>query len=154
LSALSPDVTLAALQLCKGTRFIYEYDLNVPWRHEVRIEDRLSPEAGKAYPLCTGGGGGCPPEGCDGPADFAARRDEMLSLDALEDLATMAEIISQVALERRPEILNEEETRWRLEQAIERSQARMRAQGQPFSRRGVNTRLRRDEHRDLMHQQG
>jgi Plasmid pRiA4b ORF-3-like protein len=43
LSASSPEMTLAALQLRKGTRFIYEYDLNVPWRHEVRIEDRLSP---------------------------------------------------------------------------------------------------------------
>jgi Plasmid pRiA4b ORF-3-like protein len=111
LSASSPDVTLAALQLRKGTRFSYEYDLNVPWRHEVRIEDRLSPEAGKTYPVCTGGGGGCPPEDCGGPADFVARRDEMLSLGALEDLATMAESIGQVALKRRPEIRDDEETR-------------------------------------------
>jgi hypothetical protein len=45
LSASSPDVTLAALRFRKGARFIYEYDLNIPWRHEVRIEDRLEPEA-------------------------------------------------------------------------------------------------------------
>jgi hypothetical protein len=62
LSASSPDVTLAALRFRKGARFIYEYDLNIPWRHEVRVEDRLPPGVRKTYPLCTGGGGACPPE--------------------------------------------------------------------------------------------
>ena len=56
----APDVTLASLRFHKGARFIYEYDLNIPWRHEIRIEDRLEPEAGKAYPACTGGDGACP----------------------------------------------------------------------------------------------
>jgi hypothetical protein len=40
LSASPPDVSLAALQLRKGARFVYEYDLNTLWRHEVRIEAR------------------------------------------------------------------------------------------------------------------
>jgi hypothetical protein len=80
------------------------------------------------------------------------RRDDMLSLDALEDLGTMAEIIEDVVLERRPEVLDDEDTRWRLEQAVERSRARERAQGQAFSRRTVNERLRRGEHHNLMHQ--
>src|SRR3954468_9564791 len=31
VAASSPDVTLAALRLRKGQRFIYEYDLNIPW---------------------------------------------------------------------------------------------------------------------------
>ncbi len=62
LSASSPEVTLAALRLCKGARFTYEYDLNIPWRHEVRIENQLRPETGKTYPVCAGGGGACPPE--------------------------------------------------------------------------------------------
>jgi len=47
LSASSPDVTLAALRLRKGARFTYEYDLNIPWCHEVRIENWLEREAGK-----------------------------------------------------------------------------------------------------------
>jgi hypothetical protein len=153
LSASSPDVTLAALQFRKGARFLYEYDLNIPWRHEVRIEDRRLPEAGKTYPTCTGGSGACPPEDCGGPAAFMAGRDGMLSSDAIEDLETMAEILSQVALDRRPEVLDDDETRWRLESAVERSQARDRAQGCPFSRRAVNTRLHGGEYRDLMHQQ-
>ncbi len=153
VSAASPDVTLAALRFRKGARFVYEYDLNIPWRHEIRIEDRLEPEAGKAYPACSGGSGACPPEDCAGPAAFMTRHDEMLSLDALEDLGSMAEIIGDVVLERRPEVLDDEETRWRLEQAVERSRARERAQGQPFSRRTVNARLSRGEHLDFMHQQ-
>ena len=103
LSASSPDVTLVALRFRKGARFIYEYDLNIPWHHEIRIEDRLEPEAGKAYPACTGGGGACPPEDCAGPAVFMTRHDEMLSLDSLEDLGTMAEIEEpQFLLDRQP----------------------------------------------------
>ena len=153
LSASSPDVTLAALRLRKGARFTYEYDLNIPWRHEVRIENQLGPEAGKAYPVCTGGNGACPLEDCGGPAGFMAGRDAMLSLDALEDLDTMTEILGQVVLERRTELLDDEDTRWRLEDAVERSRARERAQGWPFFRRTVNGRFRQGEHLDLMHQQ-
>ena len=153
VSASSPEVTLAALKLRRDTRFAYEYDLNIPWRHEVRIEDHLPVAPGKASPRCTGGNGGCPPEDCGGPAGFMAGRNTMLSLDALEDLDTMTEIIGQVVLERRTELLDDEDTRWRLEDAVERSRARERAQGQAFSRRTVNARFCRGEHRDLMHQQ-
>jgi hypothetical protein len=48
VAASSPDITLTALRFRKGARFICEYDLNIPWRHEVCIEDRLEPEAGKS----------------------------------------------------------------------------------------------------------
>jgi hypothetical protein len=153
LSASSPEVALAALRLRKGARFAYEYDLNIPWRHEVRIEDHLSAEPGTAHPRCIGGNGTCPPEDCGGPAGFMAERNAMLSLDALEDRETMAEIIGQVVQERRTDLLDDEETRWRLEQAVERSKAREQAQGRPFSRRTVNARFRNGEHLDLMHQQ-
>ena len=153
LSASSPEVTLAALRLRKGARFLYEYDLNIPWRHEVRIENRLVPEVSSAHPVCTGGSGACPPEDCGGPAGFMAGRNAMLSLDALENLDTVTEIIGEVVLERRMELLDDEDTRWRLERAVESSQARERAQGQVFSRRAVNARFRKGEHLDLMHQQ-
>ena len=127
-------------------------DLNIPWRHEFGIEDRLGQD-GKTYPICAAGDGACSPEECGGPAGFMEHRHDILSLDSREDFATMAEIIGDITRERRLEILDEEETRWRLEQAIERSQARERAQRQPFSRRTVNARLGRGEHRELMHQQ-
>jgi hypothetical protein len=74
-------------------------------------------------------------------------------LVAGEQPVAMVEIVGQVALERRPEIFDDDETRWRLERAVERSQAREHAQGRPFSRRAVNARLGRGEHRELMHQQ-
>jgi hypothetical protein len=64
----------------------------------------------------------------------------------------MVEILRQVVLERRPGVLDDEETRRRLEDAVARSKAREWAQGRPFSRRSVNARLRRGEHRELMHQ--
>lgn len=154
VAASSPDVTLAALRFCKGARFIYEYDLNIPWRHEVRIEDRLAPAARKTYPVCTGGDGACPPEDCGGPESFMASRNGWYSLDALEDLDTMVAVFQQVALKDGSEVLAlGQETRWRLEDALERSKARERAQGQTFSRRDVNARLHDGQYRDLMHQQ-
>ena len=74
-SASSPDVTLAALKLRRGARFAYEYDLNVPWRHEVRIEEtRLYATPGKAYPTCMAGDCACPPEYCGGPRSAMHRR--------------------------------------------------------------------------------
>lgn len=44
----SPEIALAALRLHQGARFTDEYDLNILGRHEVRIENHLGPEAGKA----------------------------------------------------------------------------------------------------------
>jgi regulator of sirC expression with transglutaminase-like and TPR domain len=65
----------------------------------------------------------------------------------------MAEIIGDITRQRRLEILDDVEVRERLEQAIERSQARERAQSKPFSRRDVNGRLGEGAHRQFMHQQ-
>src|SRR4029453_11136790 len=50
LSRFSRDVTREALRRRPGARFPYEYDLNIPGRHEVRLEERLEPVAGQAYP--------------------------------------------------------------------------------------------------------
>jgi hypothetical protein len=153
LAAASADVTLAELYLRKGARFLYEYDLHIPWRHEIRVEDRLEKRAGQAYPGCIAGAGACPPEDCGGPDSFMARRDDLLSLEAFDDLETMAGVLGEIAEKRRADILDDEETRLRLEEAVERSKARERAQGRSFSRRTVNARLQRGEHLELMHQQ-
>src|SRR5487761_94303 len=150
----SPEVTLTALRLRKGARFIYEYDLNIPWRHEVRIEDHTAVEPGKTYPRCTGGAGACPPEDCGGPEGYLAGLDEAVSVEAFEDLDTLIEIVDQVVREGRTDLLKDEETRWRLEQALERTEDREHAPGEPFSRRAVNARLHQGEHLLLMHQQG
>jgi hypothetical protein len=54
VAASSPDVTLAALRFRKGARFIYEYDLNIPWRHEVRIGTGWSRRPGRPIPFAPG----------------------------------------------------------------------------------------------------
>ncbi len=151
----SADVTLAALRLRKGARFLYEYDLNIPWRHGVRIEDRPVPQKKTNYPQCVAGAGYCPPEDCDDPAGFTGRGDDLLTRDVLEDLDTMVDILGPIVRElefERPPPVLDDETRWRLEQAIDRTQAREDARGIPFSRHSVNERLRDGEHRELMNQ--
>jgi hypothetical protein len=152
LVSSSPDITLATLRLRKGNRFLYEYDLNIPWRHGIRIEDRGARQTSMTYPSCTGGSGACPPEDCHDPAGFMDGSTQGWSWEALEDLDTMVEIIGPVVLERRPEILDDDETRWRLENALDRTRAREHAKGKPFSRRGVDDRLRKGEHLEFMHQ--
>jgi hypothetical protein len=42
-------------------------------------------------------------------------------LEGREDLETMADIVGAVTQERRIDILDDAKTRWRLEQAVERS---------------------------------
>lgn len=61
--------------------------------------------------------------------------------------------LRQVVLEDRPELLDDQDTRWQLEDALGRSKARERARGRPFSRRSANARLGKGEHLVLMHQQ-
>jgi len=145
--------SLAALRLRKGARFLYEYDLNIPWHHEIRIGEWLTSAPDAAYPTCTGGSGDCPPEDCGGPAAFTDRRNDLLSSDALDDLAVMADVLDEVALNRRLDLLDDNETKWQMERTVARSEARLRWEGRPFSRRTVNARLRQREHRVLMHQQ-
>jgi hypothetical protein len=82
-----------------------------------------------------------------------AGRDDLLSLEAIDDLETMADIVGEIVHERRPDLLEKDETRWRLERAVERCKAREQAQGRPFSRRQANARLRQGAHLGLMHQQ-
>ena len=152
LSASSPDITLAALRLRKGNRFLYEYDLNIPWRHGIRIEDIAARQTNITYPACIDGSGACPPEDCHDPAGFMNGSTQGWSCEALEDLGTLVEIIDPIIRERRSEILDDDETRWRLNNPLDRIQARERAKGKPFSRPSVDDRLRHGEHVDFMHQ--
>ena len=66
----------------------------------------------------------------------------------------MVEVFQQVALKDGSETITlDQETRWRLEDAVKRAKAREEAQGRRFSRREVNASLRDGEHHNLMHQQ-
>ncbi|ENN86835.1 plasmid pRiA4b ORF-3 family protein [Rhizobium freirei PRF 81] len=67
LTAESADIMRDALKLRNGGRFLHEYDLKIPWEHEVRLEERRSPKPRTRYPCCIGGDGNCPPEDSGGP---------------------------------------------------------------------------------------
>ena len=152
LSAASPDVTLEELRLRRRARFVYEYDLNVPWRHELRLEDRVERHSGRSYPFCVQGHAPCPPEEVGGPEGYQVRRDAWLSCEAMEDLADLAEILRAVVLEGQHERLDKETTE-AMRDILERMRVREEWKGVPFSRRAVNARLRDGEHLVLMHQQ-
>jgi hypothetical protein len=49
------QVQLADFKFRKGEKFLYEFDFFNSWTHIVRIEDILSFDPKKKYPLCTGG---------------------------------------------------------------------------------------------------
>jgi hypothetical protein len=153
LSATSPDVDLASFRLRRGSRFVYEYDLNVPWRHEVRVEQHIEPEAGRPCPLCLAGHGDCPAEDSGGPAGHLARQHEAVGFEAMSDLDTVTEVLEVVLRTRTTAALEDPNLRWEFEAALERMQERERFLPVPFSRREVNARLRRGEHRLLMHPQ-
>jgi hypothetical protein len=152
LSARSPETTLENLRLRKKARFTYEYDLNVPWRHEIRLEECLEPVSKRYYPYCLDGNEACPPEDCGGLSVYLARREAWHSMDALDDLGTMAEIIDQAVIEGRREILDNVDARSQLEGALERAEERERWRGRPFSRQTVNADLQQGQHLVLMHQ--
>jgi hypothetical protein len=75
-----------------------------------------------------------------------------MSSEAFEDVDTMARLLKEIVLDGRHELLDDEDKRWELEAAVERSQARQPFLADGFSRREVNARFRQDEHRRLMHQ--
>ena len=149
----SADVTLANLRFRKRARLIYEYDLNIPWRHEVRVEDRLEREVRKTYPVCAGAAAPARPR------IAAVRRASWTTattgchsrrLKTWTPWSRFSRTLCRRTGQRRSRSTGR---RWRLEDAVERARAREETQGRPFSRRDVNVRLRAGEHHTLMHQQ-
>ena len=148
----STNVTLEGFRFRRNAKLIYIYDMDDWWEHEIRIEDRLEAENGRRYPICLGGQGACPPEDCGGPAGYQAGREEAVGYEAFEDLDTTASLLKEIVLDGRHELLDDEDRRSELEEAVERSKARALFLAQGFSRREVNARFRKDEHRRLMDQ--
>ena len=152
LGGESPDVALTHFRFRNNAKFSYRYDMGSYWEHEVRVENRPSIEEKKRYPVCTGGSSACPPEDCGGVEYYLSRRDEALGLDAMEDLAQVADFVDQVVLKERYELLKDEERRWRMEDVLDRCRAREPYLDDRFSRRTVNQAFRQNAHRQLMHQ--
>ena len=83
------QVRLAAFGFRPGERFNYEYNFHIPWRHELRVEQILSPAPDQCYPICSGGARAVPPEECGGPDDFLALRQHYHPLSVIERLLTL-----------------------------------------------------------------
>lgn len=152
LGVSSPRVPLDAFRFRKGAKFTYDYDMTALWRYEVRVEGLLEPEPGRLYPVCIAGDRACPPEDCGGPECYADRRREAVGFDALDDIATIARLVEAVVLDTQTGLLDDPDTRWGLEEALDRAKAREPFLADDFSRCTVNQRFRQDEHHVLMHQ--
>lgn len=151
--ARSPAITLGNLQLRNGSRFLYEYALNIPWEHEVRLEERRPVKNDAHYPACTDGDGNCPPEDCGGPEAWMWQRDEALGPDLHEDLATALEFVTEIGDTGSLAVLDDPDRAGELQELLFRIKGRATLLGQSFERRKVNDRLRQSEHLILMHQQ-
>jgi hypothetical protein len=90
-------MTLGELKLRKGRRFLYEYDLNIPWEHEFRLEERQPVTPGAHYPACMGGDGACPQEDCGGPEAWMWRQDNAFGYETMDDLEITTEFLQEVA---------------------------------------------------------
>jgi len=88
LAAEPTHIALSNLKLRKDSQFLYEYDLNIPWEHEVRLEERHLPKPTAHYPCCVKGGGNYPPEDSGGPDTWMLQKDEALGLGLDKDLAS------------------------------------------------------------------
>jgi hypothetical protein len=142
LAARSPDVALSELRLRQGARFRYEYDLNGPWEHEVRLESRHEADLGTIYPIYLDGS--CPPEDCGGVPGFLARREACITLETSHDFVVLADFVDKLALKRSTGASIDAEEIDQVREALERLEVRQGWQGKPFSRKDVNERL---EHR-------
>ena len=49
LCGASTDVALSHLRFRRNAKFRYAYDMFCEWEHEIRVEERLSADAGKRY---------------------------------------------------------------------------------------------------------
>ncbi len=135
-------VKLCDFKLRNGECFLYEYDMGNWWQHDIRLELILPLEPRKKYPVCTGGGGDCPPEDCGGPWEFMSLREERCSwselLQAREDVLLVVQRLLNFC-EGGPRPTYEDKD---FVEAIERMNSRVENAPISFNRREVNAALR------------
>lgn len=61
------------------------------WRHQIRVEEILTPDTNQSYPFCSGGKGICPPEDCGGPWGFMKAKQEYSIFDTVERFKSLLE---------------------------------------------------------------
>lgn len=77
------QIRLSDLHLRIKERFLYEYDFEAFWQHQVRLESILPFHPTKTYPVCIGGARQAPPEWCNGPLAYLEQK-QYYSLDHIE----------------------------------------------------------------------
>ena len=71
----------------------------------------------------------------------------------MNDLAVVRDIVERVLIDKDSSCLDDEDTRWRFEVAVERLDSHAQFLETTFSRGAVNRGFRAGDHRRLMHQQ-
>ena len=69
----SKQIRLAEFCFRLRERFLYEYDFDDNWQHDLRIEQILHADGERTYPVCIGGKRAAPPEECGGVAAYLAK---------------------------------------------------------------------------------
>jgi hypothetical protein len=67
------QIRLRDFQFRQRERFVYEYDFGDNWQHDVRIEQILTAEGNRTYPVCIGGKRAVPPAECVGVEVYLAQ---------------------------------------------------------------------------------
>ena len=98
------EVRLADLQLREREKFLYEYDFNDGWRHQIRVEAIAPSDRPLAAPVCLAGKRGAPPEDCGGPEAFLVKRQHYSAGYGMEILADIRYNGPEVVGERIEEI--------------------------------------------------
>ena len=68
------QIHLSDLHLRLKERFVYEYDFEAFWQHQIRLERILPFSSSKPSLRCVGGARQAPPEGCNGPLAYLEQK--------------------------------------------------------------------------------
>jgi Plasmid pRiA4b ORF-3-like protein len=68
------QIHLSDLHLRLKERFVYEYDLEAFWQHQIRLEKILPFSSNRTSPRCIGGARQAPPKGCNGPLAYLEQK--------------------------------------------------------------------------------
>jgi hypothetical protein len=68
------QIQLGDLHLQLKERFVYEYDFEAFWQHQIRLEKILPVNPLKTYPICISGARQAPPEWCNGPLAYLEQK--------------------------------------------------------------------------------
>ena len=135
-------VRLSAFRLRARERFLYEYDMGDCWQHDIRLERVLPLDPRTTYPVCTDGGGDCPPEDCGGPWGYRAFLAEYYSLSALLQAREDVLLVAQRLLDFHdggPRPTTDDDA---FMTALDRMRDRLEQAPIAFDRRAINVALR------------